>query len=164
MLYRRLVIGLVVLLSFFGCKDKNSFQSSVPAYPVYVEINTKTEFVSFTPENTNSYITVNSEGYKLNDKFVKIPSVFDKWGYGGVVVFVSMNGYVAFDLACPYCAERGMNRPCQMNGIYAVCPECGEQYELASGYAIPAKGISHEALRKLAVQSSIDKLIVTQQQ
>lgn len=122
-----------------------------------------TEFVDFLPTNTNAYITVTSEGYKENGKFVKLPTVMDAWGYGGVVAYVSMNGYVAFDLACPYCAGRGTKSPCEIDGIYAVCEHCGEQYEIGSGYAVPQKGISREALRRLGLMTSDGRITITQQ-
>ena len=100
--YRELIILIAILLC--SCEG-TTFQSSVPAYPVRVVINTKTMFTGFTPENTNAYITVNEEGYKENGVFKQPVTVTDAWGYGGIVVYVSLAGYMAFDLACPYCAE-----------------------------------------------------------
>lgn len=158
--YRLWVIGLVAVL-FASC-DGTTFQRSVPAYPVHAEINTKTEFVDFLPTNTNAYITVNEFGYYKNDKFVKVTSVLDRWGYGGIVAYVSLGGYVAFDLGCPYCAARGTKSPCVMDGIFAVCPVCGEEYELATGSAIPQKGISKESLRPLNCTPQGDKLVISQ--
>lgn len=157
-------VGLLAVccLLLAACED-TTFRSSVPAYPVHVEINTMIEFVDFLPTNTNAYITVNSAGYFMNGKFVKLPSVMDAWGYGGVVAYVSMNGYVAFDLACPYCAGRGIKSPCEINGIYAECPICGEQYEIGSGYAVPQKGISHETLRRLGLVNADGRITITQQ-
>ena len=159
--YRLWVIVLAAVL-LASCEG-TTFQRSVPAYPVHVEINTKTEFVDFLPTNTNAYITVNEFGYYKNDKFVKVTSVLDRWGYAGIVVYVSMMGYVAFDLGCPYCAARGTKSPCYMDGIFAVCPVCGEQYELATGSAIPQKGISKESLRPLnCMPQGIDKIVISQ--
>ena len=153
----------ILLLSVLFCScEGTTFKSSVPTYPVHVEINTKSVFVDFTPENTNAYITVNADGYKENGTFVLPLSVMDAYGYGGVVTYVSLNGYVAYDLACPYCAGRGKRSPCEMNGIYAECPVCGERYDIGSGYALPQKGISREALRKLSIMVSDGKLTVTQ--
>ena len=149
--------------SFSSCEG-TTFKSSVPLYPVRVVIDTRAVFVDFTPENTNAYITVNEEGYKENGQFKLALSVSDAYGYGGVVAYVSMNGYTAYDLACPYCAARGQRHPCQMNGIYAECPHCGERYELSSGYALPQKGISKEALHRLNINHSDGRLTVTQQQ
>ena len=159
--YRELIILIAILLC--SCEG-TTFQSSVPAYPVRVVINTKTMFTGFTPENTNAYITVNEEGYKENGVFKQPVTVTDAWGYGGIVVYVSLAGYVAFDLACPYCAEHGHKSPCEMDGIYAIWPRCGEHFDIASGYAMPQKGISKEALRSLNIIASDDKLTITQKQ
>ena len=156
-----LIVALALLLA--GCQD-TSFKSSVPTYPVHVVIDTRTVFVDFTPENTNAYITVNEEGYKENGKFVLPLTVTDAFGYGGVVTYVSLNGYVAYDLACPYCAQRGKCSPCVMNGIHAECHFCGEKYEIGSGYALPQKGISKEALRPMSVINSDGKLIIKHRQ
>ena len=51
-----------------------------------------------------------------------------------------------------------------MDGIYAICPRCGELFDIASGYAMPQKGISKEALRSLNIIASDDKLTITQKQ
>lgn len=157
------LIGLLAVVTLCGC-DGTTFQSSVPAYPVRVVINTKTLFTGFLPENTNAYITVNQEGYKENGVFRKPIDVTDAWGYGGVVAYVSIVGYVAYDLACPNCAAHGHKSPCEMEGIYAICPRCGEHFDIGSGYAMPQKSISKEALRQLSIIASEDKLTITQKQ
>lgn len=131
--------------------------------PVHVVIDTRGLFVHFVETNLNAYITVDADGYYENGVFVKPTGAMEAWGYGGVVAYVSMAGYVAYDLACPYCAGRGMKHSCEMDGIYAVCPHCGEQYELGSGYALPQNGISKEALRRLRIINSDGKLTITQQ-
>lgn len=151
------------VLFFLSSCEGTSFQSSVPTYPVRAVIDTRTLFVDFTPENTNTYVTVNAQGYYENGRFVTPVTVMDAWGYGGIVAYISLNGYVAFDLACPYCAGKGKCRPCRIDGIYAVCDDCGEQYEVASGYALPRKGISREALRRYAIMNSDGRLTITQQ-
>lgn len=141
-------------------------------YPVHVEINTETVFVDFLPGNYNTYITVvDKEYYKdgqggyYENGVRKLPlTVQDAWGYGGIVAFISMAGYVAFDLACPYCAGRGVKSPCEMDGIYAVCPKCGEKYDIGSGYAMPQKGISKEAMRPMNISQNGGRLIITQKQ
>ena len=147
---------------FASCED-TTFRSSVPTYPVRIAIDTKAVFVDFTPENLNAYITVDKDGYKRPDGKVALPvSVMDAWGYGGVVVYISMFGYGAYDLACPYCAGRGLLSPCKMHGIHAECPKCGETYDLGCGYALPSKGLSKEALRRYNILSTGDKITVTQ--
>ena len=158
--------GVILLLAvgswLLASCENTTWQSSVPTYPVRATIDTRAVFIDFTPENTNAYITINEEGYKENGRFVLPVTVTDAWGYGGLLVYVSLNGYVAFDLACPNCAAHGLKRPCSIDGMYAVCPECGEQYEVLSGYAVPQKGISHEALRQYNIIRSDGKLNISQ--
>lgn len=143
---RQLIIVAICLL-FSSCDGPT--RSSVPVYPVRFEVNTKTVFIDFTPQNLNAYITLDRDGYKENGVWKLPATAMDAWGYGGVVLYVSMVGYAAFDLACPHCAAQGRRSPCEMNGIYAVCPDCGEEYEVASGYGFPRKGISKEAMLRL---------------
>lgn len=163
--YRQLILFFTVLFALCGCEG-TTFRSSVPAYPVRVVIDTKMgEFVHFTPEAFSSYVVANKKGYFLNGKWVTSASAMDAFGYGeNIVVFVSMFGYVAFDLACPNCAEKGLRSPCEVNGGFAVCTTCEEQYDLLSGTAAPQKGIAHEALRKLTLVNSDGRLTITQGQ
>lgn len=162
MLYRRLVIISLVLLSFIGCKDQNSFQSSVPRYPVSVTIDTKVgEFVHFN--YPYSYVLVDAAGYHFNGHVVQPLTVLDAYGYGGVAVYIDINGnYNAFDMACPYCAGRALLRPCIIDGIFAECPECGEEYDLGSGTAAPQKGIARESLLRLPLTNASGQIIVRQ--
>ena len=154
--------GQLIIVTFClvlcGCDGPRS--SSVPVYPVRLEVNTKTVFIDFTPQNLNAYITVDREGYKENGVWKLPVTAMDAWGYGGVVLFVSTVGYVAFDLACPHCAGQGRKSPCEIDGIYAVCPHCGEEYEVASGYGFPRKGISKEAMRRLTTSVSANGDII----
>ena len=147
-----------------ACQD-TTFQSSVPAYPVRLVIDTRIgPFVHFQPTAFNTYITVNRDGFFLNGEFILPTGATDMWGYGGVVAYVSMNGYVAFDLACPHCAGKGRKSSCTIDGIFAVCPECGERYDVGGGYGVPSQGLSREALRQLNILASDGKLTITQRQ
>ena len=78
---------IVCLLSLFlvACEG-TTFQSSVPAYPVRVVIDTKQgAFVHFQPTATGSYITIDRDGYYMNGSFVLPLGVTDMYGYGGIV-------------------------------------------------------------------------------
>ena len=159
------VIGFIfAALCLISCKDQNSFQSSVPRYPVSVTINTNSgEFVHFLPTALNSYVLVDAAGYHYNGRVVQPLSVLDAYGYGGVVVYIDINGnYNAFDMACPYCAGRALLRPCLIDGIFAKCPECGEEYDLGSGTAAPQKGVARESLLRLTVSNSAGQIYVRQ--
>jgi len=149
------------ILALYGCEGAN-FQSSVPAYPVRIDLDTKAVFVHFLPTAFGSYVTVNAEGYYFNGEFVLPRGVNDAYGYGGVVAYVGMSGYTAYDLGCPNCAQKGKKSPCMVDGMFAECPVCGEQYDLAGGFAMPQKGISKERLRPLYIHPENDKLIIRQ--
>ena len=158
--FRQLIFFLALLL--VSC-DGTSFQSSVPRYPVHVVIDTNSgPYVHFLPTALNSYVLVDKEGYHYNGVTYPLP-VTDAYGYGGVVVFVNMfGGYDAYDLACPNCAGKARKSPCMIDGIFATCPHCGEQYDLGSGTAAPQKGIAHEYLLRLTVINSGGRLTIKQ--
>lgn len=159
--------GLILLLSLIlcGCEGTTTFRSSVPAYPVRVVIDTRLgSFVHFQPTAMGSFVVANKEGYYLNNKWAGAASAIDAFGYGGVVVFVGAFGYDAYDMACPYCAEKGKCMTCEISSAFAECPKCGELYDLQSGMAAPQKGISHEAMRKLNIINSDGRLTITQKQ
>ncbi|MBQ3998624.1 MAG: hypothetical protein II644_04730 [Paludibacteraceae bacterium] len=154
---------LCALLGLSACEG-SSFRNSVPAYPVRVVVDTRSgAFVHFQPTNLNANVVVNRNGYFLNGEYVLPLGATDMYGYGGVVLFVSLYGYDAYDLACPYCALHGQKQSCTIDGFYAECDKCGEKYDLGSGYALPTQGLSHEALRRLNIINSDGKLTVTQQ-
>lgn len=142
--------------------EGTTFQSSVPAYPVRVVINMDMgEFVHFQNKVPYDHIEVLSDGFHYHDQLV-LPLGVNACGYGGVVVYVSVNGYDAYDMGCPYCASQGRCTTCQINGMYAECPTCGEKYDLASGTAAPQKGLIRETLRRLNLTQSGNTLTVTQ--
>ena len=137
----------IVLLS--ACSGTN-FSSSVPSMPVRIDISILGKYVHFTPNNAGAYL-----------EFLKPPKKYtEAYGYAGVVVYVTMDArYVAFDLCCPHCLNPA--KPCRMDngqssnaklqtGIYAICPTCGEAYDLSYGLATPTnKNLkTKEALRQ----------------
>ena len=164
----RLNLSVLFLLSAIAvclpsCED-STWRSSVPAYPVRIVIDTRLgEFVHFQPTNTGAYVEAKRDGYFMNGKFVLPFPATDAYGYGGVVVYVDLFGYSAYDLACPHCASKGSCQTCTIDGGFATCPYCTEQYDLMSGTAAPQKGLIKETLRRLNVLNSDGKITVTQQ-
>ena len=157
-----IVLCLLSLVLCPSCKD-TTFRSSVPTYPVRFSIDTRVgPFVHFANASQNEYVTLTEDGFRYNGEWVAARGALDAYGYGGVVVFLGMNGYNAFDLACPYCAARGSCQSCSIDGIFAVCPHCGEHYDLGSGIAAPQKGISNEYLRRYNLILSDGKITVSQ--
>ncbi|MBQ6723973.1 MAG: hypothetical protein IJQ84_05625 [Paludibacteraceae bacterium] len=161
---RIILFGLLTLVLFPSC-EKTTFRSSVPTYPVHVVIDTRVgSFVHFKPDlKMPSAITLTEKGYFYDGSFVRLPEVTDRWGYGGVLVYINLLGnYDAYDLACPYCASKGQCQRCEIDDIYAICPHCGEHYDIGSGTAAPQKGIANEYLRRINMIHSDDKITVHQ--
>ncbi len=160
--YRELIVFFFAAL-LCGCEG-TSFQSSVPAYPVRISIDTRVgPFVHFQPTAATDYIIVDKTGYNYKGTFVQPLGATDMYGYAGVLVYVNMlGGYDAYDLCCPHCAA--LRQPCHIDGLFAVCPLCDEHYDLSSGTAAPQKGIAHEYLRRLNIINTDGKLIISQRQ
>ena len=153
--------GLVLWLLFLalmGCEN-TTYRSSVPNRPVQLSINTAAGmYVHFVRENIGAYVVVDPTGYHFNGQTLPLTGT-DYYGYSGVVVCVDNNqNYSAFDLCCPHCVKQ--YAPCEVDGIFAVCPICGEHYDLSFGYGTPTKGISHEALRKYITLYTYPRLTI----
>lgn len=129
-----ILIGLMCL-GIWGCSEHNNGTTSIPSYPVHLVLDLRSEFPHFVREG----------GYQTL-LFTEKRVVTDCIGFAGIVVSVAMDGeYHAHDLGCPHCVRK--EQPVQIDGFFATCPVCGEQYDLSYGYAFPTKGISKEALR-----------------
>ncbi len=146
------------MLLLISCENPNT-RSAVPHYPVQLQINTNTGiFVHFKPDNIGSYVIVDDEGYHYQGQTWPRTTA-DIYGYSGVIIYVTNNrDYAAFDRCCPHCLQRFI--PVYIDGFFAVCPTCGEQYDLSYGYATPTKGISREALRRYEVFATSDRVTV----
>ncbi|MBQ7531110.1 MAG: hypothetical protein IJT12_05335 [Paludibacteraceae bacterium] len=146
---RLYILLAVVGVLCTGCKRTN-WQSSVPNYPIHFEINTNVGmFVNFVPENVTTYLIVDAAGYHLNGITLPLPST-DAYGFAGTVVYIDgFHPYGAYDLCCPNCLKQ--DKPCQVNGMFAICPECGEEYDIYSGNGVPTHGIAKEALKQYQV-------------
>lgn len=160
----QLIFASLCVLVLGGCDDNTTFRSSVPTYPVRITIDTNVgPFVHFIPTASYSHIIVNEDGYFYDGEFIQKPLGMDAWGYAGVVVYINMmGGYDAYDLCCPNCVYE--RQACKVDGPFATCPLCGEQYTLGDGTAVPNKGIATEQLRRLNVMNSGGRLTITQRQ
>lgn len=152
------IIAVVLGLLLTSCED-TTFRSSVPSRPVQLAINTAAGmYVHFVRENIGACVVVDYDGYHFNGQTLPLTGT-DYYGYAGVVIYVNNNqDYCAFDLCCPHCISQ-LN-PCYIDGCYAVCPICGERYDLSFGYATPAQGISKEALRRYTTFYSYPRLTI----
>ena len=127
---------LSIITAALLCSCNNSYNNPVPSYPVNLDINIAAEYPHFVPANIMQHMT-----------FTKPRLVTDRIGYGGVLVLTGLDAqYHAFDLSCPVEARRDIR--VYIDGMYAVCPQCGEQYEVFYGIGNPTKGISRDPMRR----------------
>lgn len=158
--YRYLYILITTAMLLTGC-ERTNWRSSVPDFPIRLEINTTVGmYVNFVPENVTSYLIVDAGGFHLNG-ITQPLTVQDAYGYAGTVVYIDgVHPYGAYDLCCPHCVKR--DKPCIVDGMYAICPECGEEYDIYLGNGVPMHGIANEPLKqyKATYNASTGKLFV----
>ena len=131
---RWLLIG-ILLCSLLGCEDFNN-QNPVPYVPVSYTLKITEEHPHFMIDNGYQTMTITKPRYN-----------YEYIGYCGLLIWVGMDGhYHAADLCCPNCVNK--TKPVTIDGLYAVCPICEEEFDLSYGFAIPTKGITKYPLRK----------------
>lgn len=132
---------LFLLLGFclIGCEDRIN---DVPSYPVYMDLDMVAMYPHFVPDNGFQTMVFTQKRYE-----------HELIGFAGVLVWIGMDGhYYAADLCCPYCVNR--EQPVEPDGIFAVCPECGEAYDLSYGLANPTRGTAKHPLRRFGTRLS----------
>lgn len=130
-----------------GCG--NDKRQPVPSFPVSMDLNIVAEYPLFDP----------SFGTLQTMTFTEPRYPYEYVGYGGVLVVTAYDGeYHAFDLCCPHCLHR--DSVVEVDGLYAICPLCGEEYDISYGLAVPTKGMSRFALRPFKTYKNGGHLII----
>lgn len=143
------LLPILFLCLLWSCGE-TTFVSSVPSYPVHMEINILAEYPNFVPTGGIQALTFTSPRYPT-----------ERVGYAGLLIYTAFDEhYHACDLCCPKCLLQ--NRPIEVDGMFARCPNCGEEYDLSYGYGTPTRGISRERLRPYTANYANGKLIVYQ--
>jgi len=147
---------LIALLSIpiVACKD--NVQSSIPDYPVYLQLNLTAQYPTFK----------NSQGKFLT--FEKGVTTNDRIGFGGIVVCTGITlddysgtQYYAFDMACPYELKNTVKvHPDSGRLPYLVCDKCGSVFDITFGSGNPLSGPAKEFLKKYRTSLSGDVLYV----
>lgn len=136
------MIGLL-LLTGAGCDDV--YISSIPDYPVSLELNLASSYPNFRNSVNETLL------------FEKPVKATDRIGFGGILVYSGFDfNYYAFDLACPY--EAKANVKVKPNGLgQVVCAACKSVYDISYGIGNPVEGPAKEILRryKTAIQGDI---------
>jgi nitrite reductase/ring-hydroxylating ferredoxin subunit len=131
---RWLLIG-ILLCSLLGCENFNN-QNPVPYVPVNYTLKITEEHPHFMIDN--GYQTMTITRTKFEREYL---------GYAGLLIWICWDGnYHAADMCCPNCVNK--TKPVEVDGLYAVCPICGEAFDLSYGYAFPTKGITKYPLRQ----------------
>ena len=145
---RRLFIFCCILACFLSCTD--NFDNPIPVRPVYLELD-----LTFRDKELNAHLS-----YKIFTDKNTIGGK-ERTGYAGVLVTNSLDGYKAFDLACPN--EVRMDAVVEIdNENNAVCKVCGSKYEviLNFGSGMCISGPSKHALRQYSTIKNNNSLIV----
>lgn len=126
-------VVLIVVLS--GCYD--NYISSIPNYPVRLQLNLTSTYSTFK-NSVNQYLIFN-----------KPVNANDLIGFGGVLVYTGFDGnYYAFDLACPHEAPEQNLKVVPNEEGKAVCETCGTVYNISYGIGDPIEGPSKETLKR----------------
>ena len=104
-----------------GCEDR--YTSSIPNYPVFLELNLTAHYPTFI-DNCNEVIII-----------TKPISIYDRIGYGGILIVYGIDfKYYAFDLSCPYEADPNIRVfSDSINPGQVTCEKCGSSYEILHG-------------------------------
>lgn len=158
----------LLILSFAAVLLTGCYQepvSSIPARPVNLIIKDEGIFVHFFSGTWGDFVTADEQGLHYLGQTIYRQEGTGAFGYGGVVTVVTNNTnnpYASFDLACPNCYLK-YAKPIRIHvdGCFATCPECGEQFNIGSGIGSPDKGISKENLKRYTTTKTSGSIRVT---
>lgn len=141
----RFLFSLLLLGILPGCIQQE--KTLIPEASVHLELN-------LTYQDKALKV---SQGYKIYTRD-NVDQKIEEYGtgFGGVLVYHGINevggeSYYAFDAACPHCGRRDITLQVDSAHLYAVCPNCGEKYDLLYGIGNPTLGISKVGLKRYNV-------------
>jgi nitrite reductase/ring-hydroxylating ferredoxin subunit len=141
---------LLCLLALAATACEKAYVSSIPNYPVYLELDLNFEDKDLLP--TSAFKIYTSQN---------INQAIEKTGFGGVLVYHGADAYYAFDAACPHEASRSVSVEITDDAhLYAVCPRCHTQYDLMSGIGNPVSGPGKEQLKSYSVWVNLNIIYV----
>jgi len=144
---KHLVFTLIISFSFAGCND--NVVSSIPDFPVYMELNLTTTYPTFR------------NSYNKSLTFEKGVVATDRTGFGGILVYTGLDGgYYAFDMSCPYEAKQNI-RVYPNDKAQVVCEGCGSVFDIGYGIGNPSSGKAKEVLKRYKAALVGDILYIT---
>lgn len=139
-------VALTAILS--GCND--NFISSIPNYPVNLNLNLTSTYPTFK-NNPGQFLILKTP-----------PTAGERVGFGGILIYTSFDQdepYYAFDLACPNEAEQNIKVvPNDLGQV--VCEKCGTVYDIFTGTGLSANDPSKERLKKYKTSLQGDWLYI----
>lgn len=148
---------LISLLSLFLLSCNDNYVSSIPSYPVSLQINLSVgQYVTFR-NSSNEYLLFEKRIFET-----------DRIGFGGVLIYSGISYddagntiYYAFDMACPYEAKSTVKvYPVKDDLAKVKCSECGSVYDVGFGLGNPVEGPSKEILKRYKTNLSNDVLYI----
>lgn len=125
-----------MFLPFLLLSCDNSYDSSIPDFPVYLELDFRVSPYNTLKNSVNQYLII--------DHWIQTGRI----GFSGVLVYTDFEGkYCAFDLCCPYEAQRDIKITPNENGE-AVCEKCGSVFSIAYGIGNPVSGPAKQPLKR----------------
>ncbi len=157
-------IGFIVLVALLTACHQEP-QIRLPQRPVNIVIKDEGILVHFFSNTWGDFVTADEQGLHYHGQTIYRQEGTGAYGYGGIVTVVTnntTNPYASFDLACPHCYEQHA-KPVRIHvdGCFATCPECGEQYNIGTGVGSPDKGISHYNLQRYTTTRRSGSILVT---
>ena len=139
------ICALLFVLS--SCDTNFNQISPIPDAPVSYTLNILRDAPQLmTPGNSVAITEPNKQGQYI--------------GYSGLLICYGLDDkYYAFDLCCPHEHRRDIRVEVDM--IFAVCPECGSQFDVGFGSGFCNKGESKYPLKRYTVTRTGDYLRVT---
>ncbi|GAB1416658.1 hypothetical protein MASR2M117_20640 [Paludibacter sp.] len=138
----------------FTCSSCNdNYISSIPDYPVHLELNLTTSYPTFR-ENPYQFLVFEKPRY--SNEYL---------GFGGILVVCGFGSnsayeYFSYDLACPHEADKSIKVVPNDMG-QAICEKCKSTYDIVNGFGIPINNsISKEPLKRYKVIQNGDYLYI----
>lgn len=147
-LLRYCLFSLLLAIPFASCTD--NIQSSIPDYPVNLDLNLTSTYPNFRAPNQ----------FIVYDKRI---NEIDRIGYGGIIIYSGLDlNYYAFDMACPYEAKRTILVHPDTTGLpQVICKTCGSIFDVSYGIGNPSSGPAKEVLKRYRTNKSGDLLYIS---
>jgi len=153
---RYCLLSLLLAFYFVSCND--TIKSSIPDYPVSLNLNLTSTYPIFK-NSVNSFLFFKtSAGLPINNYI----------GFGGIIVCTSgfddygNSLYFAFDMACPNEVKNNIRVYPDSTGLSrVVCEKCGSVFDVSYGNGSPLSGPAKETLKRYRANLVGDVLYIS---